>query len=87
MQYSTNVTSTAKKVLDQALALTDDERRCVAEALLDAMPPETADAIEAAWLEQARQRAGRVEHGEVEPRDGESALAALEAKLRRIHAT
>lgn len=80
------MTSTAKKVLDQALALPDDERRRVVEALLDAMPPETADEIEAAWLEEARRRAGRLERGEIEARDGEAVLTALEAKLRSIHA-
>jgi Putative addiction module component len=80
------VTSAAKKVLDEALALPDDERRRVAEALLDAMPPETADEIEQAWLDEARRRAGRLERGEVEAKDGEVALAALEEKLRGVHA-
>ncbi len=81
------MTSAAKKVLDDALALPEGERRRVAEALLDAMPPETVDEIEEAWLEEARRRAGRLERGEIEARDGDSALAALEAKLRGIHAT
>ncbi|MCH9687286.1 MAG: addiction module protein [Deltaproteobacteria bacterium] len=80
------MTSAAKKVLDDALALPDDERRRVAEALLHALPIETADEIEIAWLEEARQRAGRLERGEVNARDGETALASLEAKLRGIHA-
>ncbi|MCH9683638.1 MAG: addiction module protein [Deltaproteobacteria bacterium] len=80
------MTSAAKKVLDDALALPDDERRRVAEALLDALPMETADEIEVAWLDEARQRAGRLERGEVRARDGQTALASLEAKLRGIHA-
>lgn len=79
------MTSTAKKVFDQALALPDDERRRVTEALLDAMPLETADEIEMAWLEEARRRAGRLERGEIEARDGDAVLASLEAKLRGIH--
>jgi hypothetical protein len=81
------VTSAARKVLDDALALPDDERRRVAEALLDAMPPETADEIEQAWREEARRRADQLERGEVRASDGESTLAALEAKLRGIRAT
>jgi hypothetical protein len=80
------MTATAKKVLNEALSLPDGERRRVVEALLDTMPPETADEIELAWLEEARERAGRLERGEVVARDGDEALAALEAKLRGIHA-
>ncbi len=80
------MTPAAKKVLDEALALPNDERRQVAEVLLDALPIETADEIEVVWLDEARQRAGRVERGEVKALDGETALASLEAKLRSTHA-
>lgn len=55
------------------------------EALLDAMPPETAEEIERAWIEEARRRAGRLERGEVQARGGETVLASLEAKLRGLH--
>jgi hypothetical protein len=79
------VTSAAKQVLDQALALPVDDRRRVTEALLDATPPETEAEIEAAWLEEARRRAGCLERGEDEALDGEEALAELEAKLRGLH--
>jgi hypothetical protein len=81
-----DVSSAAKKVLEQALALPDDERRRVAEALLETIPPDTVTEIQAAWLETARARAGRLERGEVETRDGEVTLATLEAKLRGLHA-
>lgn len=76
------MTATAKHVLDQALALSTDERRRVAQALLDALPPETAEEIEAAWLEESRRRAGRLECGEEQALDGEETLATLEAKYR-----
>jgi hypothetical protein len=79
------MTAAAKKVLDEALALPEEDRRRVVEALLDTMDPDVASEIEVAWLEEARQRAGRLERGEVKARDGEAALAALEAKLRGIH--
>jgi hypothetical protein len=78
------VTAEAKKVLDDALALPDDDRRRIAEALLDSMPPETADEIELAWIEEARQRAGRLERGEVVARDGDAVTAEIEAKLRGV---
>jgi hypothetical protein len=78
------VTAAAKNVLDQALALPEDERRRVTEALLDAMPPEVVDELEAAWIEEARRRSGRLERGEIQSRDGEEALRDLEAKLQGI---
>jgi hypothetical protein len=84
--YTPTVTSTAKNVLEQALALPAGERRRVAEALLDAMPPETLDEIEGAWIEEARRRGGQLERGEIESRDGDAALQGLETKLRGIHA-
>lgn len=76
------MTSAAKKLYEQALALPEDERRRLTEALLDALPPDTVEQIESAWLEEARRRAGRLERGEVQAQDAEPALAALEAKLR-----
>ena len=76
------MTAEAKKILDEALALPDDERRRIAEALLDSMPPETADEIEMAWLVEARRRAGELERGEVVARDGDAVVAELEAKHR-----
>ena len=74
------MTAEAKQVLEDALSLPNMELRRVVEALLDSMPPETVDEIELAWLEEARQRAGRLERGEEEARDGEQALAVLGTK-------
>jgi endonuclease YncB( thermonuclease family) len=80
------VTSGAKRILDEALALPADERRRVTEALLDSMPPETAEEIEAAWLEEAQRRAGRLERGEIQARDGDTVLSEIEARLRGMRA-
>ena len=79
------MTSAAKKVLDEALRLPDDERRRVVEALLDTMPPDTAERIEHAWSAEIRKRAGKLERGELVARDGDDALVALEARLRGVH--
>lgn len=76
------MTSSAKKVLDEALALSVDDQRRVVEAILGALPHETAAEIEAAWNEEARRRAGQLERGEVRGLDGPDALTALEARLR-----
>lgn len=79
------VTSTAKKILDEALALPEDDRRRVAERLLDTIPRETAEEIERAWNEEAVRRAAALERGEVQALDGEESVRGLEEKLRSIH--
>ena len=79
------VTSTAKKILEEALALPEDDRRRVAERLLDTIPRETAEEIERAWNEEAVRRAGALERGEARALDGEESLRGLEDKLRSIH--
>ncbi|MAQ18348.1 MAG: addiction module protein, partial [Sandaracinus sp.] len=40
------MTSMAKKILDEALALPEDDRRRMAERLLDSVPRESADDVE-----------------------------------------
>ena len=72
----------ANKILEDALALPDDERRRIAELLLDSVSTDSAEAIEAAWVAEALRRAGELERGEVEALDGESALKDLKAKLQ-----
>lgn len=79
------VSSTAKKILNEALALSEDDRRRVAERLLDTIPRETAQEIERAWNEEAARRAAALERGEVQALDGEQSLRGLEEKLRSIH--
>ncbi|RLB51352.1 MAG: hypothetical protein DRJ42_16965 [Deltaproteobacteria bacterium] len=79
------VTSSAKKILDEALSLPEDDRRRVAERLLDTIPRETAEEIERAWNEEAVRRAAELERGEVQALDGEQSLRGLEEKLRSIH--
>jgi hypothetical protein len=78
------MTSAAKKILEHALGLPEEERRRVGEALLDSVPQGTPDQIQQAWVEEARRRAEAVETGE-ESLDLDEALAELRADLRRIH--
>lgn len=85
LSYPAVMTASAKKVLDDALALPEDDRRRLLEALLDNVPPEDADTIELAWLNEVRSRAGRLEAGRTTARDGDQALSALDDRLRRIH--
>jgi hypothetical protein len=58
------VTSTAKKILDEALSLPDDERRMVAEVLMDSLVAQ--EDVDAAWREAILRRVEQVRRGEVE---------------------
>lgn len=77
-----NVTSVATKILADALALPEDERRRVAELLLDSVSTDTTEEIRAAWAAEAIRRAEALERGDSRAVDGESALAAVRARLR-----
>jgi hypothetical protein len=75
----------AKKILDDALGLPEEDRVRVAERLLDSIPQQTAEEIERAWNEAAVRRAEALARGEIATLDGEAAIAQLENKLRSIH--
>lgn len=60
-----SVTSSARKVLEEALALPEEDRRRVAEALLDSVPRETEQEVESAWRDEVARRIAEVERGEV----------------------
>jgi len=77
------VTSTAKKILDEALALPEDDRRRVAERLLDSVPRESADDVERAWDQEVLRRLEAAENGETEARDWDQAAAELRAKYTK----
>ena len=76
------MTAEAKKILEDALLLPDDERRRIAELLLDSISTDSAEEIEAAWVAEAVRRAEQLERGEVAALDGESVLADLKAKFQ-----
>lgn len=79
------MTSTAEKILEGALSLPENERRVLAERLLDTVLGDDPEDVAKAWTDEAARRAGALERGEVEPLEGETAIASLEAKLRAIH--
>ncbi len=74
-----------KRILQEGLSLPPQERRRVAETLLDSIPHESVSEIEEAWNQEAVRRAERVERGEVEGAAGEEALRELEAELASLH--
>ncbi len=81
--YNAEVTSVAKKLLEDALTLPEDERRRLGEAILDSLPAHAAEERLRAWFDEARRRAEDVERGEGETVDLDEALAQLRSDLRR----
>ena len=79
------MSSASSKILQQALALPEEERRRVGETLVGSVPHDSDAEIEEAWNQEAIRRAERLERGEVESLDGAEALRKLRAKLASIH--
>ncbi len=77
--------SDTKKLLDEALTLSEDDRRHVAQTLLDSIPDADTHQIEDAWNNEAISRANATLNGQITGLDGESAVNELEQKLRRIN--
>ncbi len=75
------MTSVAKKILEDALALPEEERRRLAERLLDTLGADASD--QAAWTAEALRRANEVESGKGELLDLDESLGQLRADLRR----
>jgi putative addiction module component (TIGR02574 family) len=79
------MTGAAQRILDQALDLSHEERRHLAERLLESV--EEGEQIEGAWTDEAIRRAEGVEDGKAKTIDGEEAVRQLKAKLRNAHRT
>jgi len=58
---------TAKKVLDEALALPEEQRADLAAALLDSLDEEAHEDVETAWAGEIARRIREVETGAVKP--------------------
>jgi hypothetical protein len=82
------VNDQAKKVLSDAMALSESERENLAELLLTSLPRlsqrEQAE-IEKAWADEAISRAEALEGGGLTAEDGPSAVAELRDELRSVH--
>lgn len=73
--YTVAVTSAAEKVLEDALALTDEEREELIAALTRTLPPVEHDSV---WKAELARRIAKIESGEAELHDAE-----LHAEQRR----
>jgi len=71
----------AARVLEEALALTADERARIAHQLIHSLEPEDADAA-ASWNEELRRRVDEIESGTADLEDWESVRVRLDAASR-----
>jgi hypothetical protein len=75
------VTDAAKKLLDEVLALPEEDQRWLSDALLDRIDPITDDVREA-WNRVAVERLERLERGEDDVVPWDEAEARISAALR-----
>jgi putative addiction module component (TIGR02574 family) len=85
-----SVPITVESLLNQAEALSDDDRAELAERLLNTLPALPEQSVvwgsekeaEAAWQAELRQRLDDLDNDKAELIDGEQVFAELRAKLR-----
>lgn len=75
------MSNAAKKLLADVLALPDDDRRWIAERLLDRVPRDAPE-ITTAWAETAIERLERAERGDAKLVSFEQVSASVQAALR-----
>lgn len=74
----------AKKLADDALSLSDNDRAELADVLLLSLRPPGAEEIDQAWAEEAERRVKEIDSGEVELLDGEKVLQEARARLLSV---
>jgi len=74
-----DVSSRVDEVLEQALALPEDDRLQLAEALLSSVGPPDAPPFDPEWLTEVKRRAARIDSGEGKL----SSWAEVRARARR----
>jgi putative addiction module component (TIGR02574 family) len=77
------MTTSAEKVLDQALALPVDERIGLVDRLLASLNLPTQPEIDRLWAEEAERRLAQIERGEVDLIAGEKVFEDIRSKHLR----
>ena len=78
------VTGLAQKILEEARALTPDERRRVALELLDEPDEvEAPEVVERAWGEELERRVGQVDAGSAKLIPASEVISTLQARAPR----
>jgi putative addiction module component (TIGR02574 family) len=75
------MTSQARKILEEALALPEEDRLYLAEALQESVAPvESQEEIDAAWREEIVRRVKSIENGTAVLLDGDEVMRELKSK-------
>jgi putative addiction module component (TIGR02574 family) len=75
------MSSAAKKVLADALALSESDREALVEVLLTSLKLGSPGEVEAAWSEEVMQRLDRLQNGESAPVDWDEARRRIREKF------
>jgi putative addiction module component (TIGR02574 family) len=75
--------SQARKILERALALPEEDRLYLVEALQESLPSESQEEIDAAWKDELARRIQSIDDGTAVLHDGETVLRELMAKYER----
>jgi len=71
-----------KRIEDQALDLSEEERAQLAQRLILSLEPSTDEGMEKEWLLEAKRRAVEIDKGEVRPVPAEEVRKKAQALLR-----
>lgn len=78
-QYNDNMTAAQQKLLEATLALPEDIRQQIGEALTDSVSSEAE--IEQAWRAEAMTRAEDIGRGDVQPLQASAVFESIRAQL------
>lgn len=77
------MSSSARKILDDAMGLPAEQRRIMAEALLHSVSEESEHEIHPAWRDEVMRRIEQVQRGEVRPEPWSEVRAKLRQAIGR----
>ncbi len=77
------MTSAPHKLLAEAMALSEVDRRVLAEMLFDSVPAATSEEFEQAWDGEAVRRVDAARRGEIPLVDGREAIDGIRASLQQ----
>jgi putative addiction module component (TIGR02574 family) len=81
-EYAYGMSTTADKVVADALSLPAPARAFVAEKLIESLDAEPGDELSPAWKEEVRRRCRELDDGAVELRSAEDVFAKAYAALK-----